>query len=57
MFGIKLPKKQNLKRYSTLLTVLTKYGFEDVMANSPATKLIPKSYLFIHPETKTVANW
>ena len=57
MFGIKLPKKQDLKRYSTLLAVLTKYGFEDVMANSPATKIIPKSYLFIHPEAKTVANW
>jgi ubiquinone biosynthesis protein len=52
MFGIDLPKKSNLKRYNALFGVLTKYGFEDIMASSTAKKLIPKNYLVKHPETK-----
>lgn len=56
MFGIKFPKKQDLKRYSTLLAVLTKYGFEDVMASSAATKIIPKGYLSNHPKTETLLS-
>ena len=51
MFGIKFPQKQNLKRYNSLFVVLTKYGFEDVMASSRARKLIPKNYLLKHPDT------
>ncbi|MBC8768632.1 AarF/ABC1/UbiB kinase family protein [Arenibacter sp. BSSL-BM3] len=56
MFGIKLPKKQNLKRYNTLFGVLTKYGFEDVMANSQVKKFIPKNYLAKHPETEKLLS-
>ncbi|MCK0146626.1 AarF/UbiB family protein [Arenibacter sp. F26102] len=56
MFGIKLPKKQNLKRYNTLFGVLTKYGFEDVMASSKAKKFIPKNYLAKHPETEKLLS-
>ncbi|MDL5512380.1 AarF/ABC1/UbiB kinase family protein [Arenibacter sp. M-2] len=52
MFGIKLPQKQNLKRYNALFMVLTKYGFEDIMANSQARKFIPKKYLLKHPDTE-----
>jgi ubiquinone biosynthesis protein len=52
MFGIKLPHKNNLKRYNTLFGVLAKYGFEDIMAGSKAKKLIPKNYLLKHPETE-----
>lgn len=51
MFGIKFPQKQNLKRYNSLFVVLTKYGFEDVMASSRARKFIPKNYLLKHPDT------
>ena len=51
MFGIKFPQKQNLKRYNSLFVVLTKYGFEDVMASSRAKKFIPKNYLLKHPDT------
>ena len=56
MFGIKLPKKQNLKRYNTLFRVLTKYGFEDVMASSKARKFIPKNYLAKHPQTEKLLS-
>ena len=52
MFGIKLPQKQNLKRYNALFVVLTKYGFQDVMASSQARKFIPKKYLLKHPDTE-----
>tara|TARA_R110000868_G_scaffold136879_1_gene350024 strand:+ start:959 stop:2641 length:1683 start_codon:yes stop_codon:yes gene_type:complete len=56
MLGIKLPKKQNLKRYNTLFGVLTKYGFEDVLASSTAKKFIPKTYLAKHPETEKLLS-
>jgi len=52
MPSLKIPKQQEIKRYSTLFSVLTKYGFEDVMAKSALRKLIPKKYLKSHPETE-----
>ena len=56
MLGIKLPKKQDLKRYNTLFSVLTKYGFENFMATSAVRKLIPKSYLRKHPDTEKLLS-
>ncbi|MBJ2175657.1 AarF/ABC1/UbiB kinase family protein [Aureibaculum sp. A20] len=52
MAGLKIPKKQELKRYNKLFAVLTKYGFEDVMAHNQIKKIIPKSYLKKHPDTQ-----
>ena len=57
MIDLKLPSKQELKRYNTLFSVLTKYGFEDVMANDQLKKLIPKSYLKKHPETQKLLSF
>ncbi|MCK0131609.1 AarF/UbiB family protein [Flavobacteriaceae bacterium F08102] len=52
MPSLKLPNQQEIKRYYTLFSVLTKYGFEDVMAHSGLLKLIPKKYLKSHPDTE-----
>ncbi|QCX38553.1 AarF/ABC1/UbiB kinase family protein [Aureibaculum algae] len=52
MAGLKIPKQQELKRYNKLFAVLTKYGFEDVMAHHQIKKIIPKSYLKKHPNTQ-----
>ncbi|WP_117880404.1 ABC1 kinase family protein [Aureibaculum luteum] len=52
MAGLKIPKQQELKRYNKLFAVLTKYGFEDVMAHNQIKKIIPKSYLKKHPDTQ-----
>jgi len=52
MLGIKLPKKNDLKRYRTLFGVLSKYGFGNVISHSNARKLIPKDYLKKHPNTE-----
>ena len=52
MLGINIPKKRELKRYNKLFSVLTKYGFEDVMASSGLKKMIPSSYLRKHPDTE-----
>ena len=41
-----------LKRYNKLFSVLTKYGFRDVMANKQLQKLVPNSYLKEHPDTQ-----
>ncbi|SDF41432.1 ubiquinone biosynthesis protein [Cellulophaga baltica] len=41
MPSLKLPKKQDLKRYGTLFSVLSKYGFEDVLASTPIKKPYP----------------
>ncbi|MFD0797323.1 ABC1 kinase family protein [Maribacter chungangensis] len=51
MLGINLPKKRELKRYNKLLSVLAKYGFEDIMIHSGLKKMIPASYLKDHPDT------
>ncbi|MFS4416430.1 ABC1 kinase family protein [Maribacter sp. 2307ULW6-5] len=56
MATLKLPKKKDLKRYNTLFSVLTKYGFEDVMGSTTAKKLIPKNYLKKHPDTEKVLS-
>lgn len=56
MIGIKFPKKQSIKRYNTLIGVLAKYGFEDIMANSMAKKIIPKNYLSKHPKTENLLS-
>ncbi len=56
MLGLKLPKKQHLKRYYTVFGVLAKYGFEDVMASSTVKKLIPSSYLKKHPDTEKLLS-
>ncbi|TLP81747.1 ABC1 kinase family protein [Maribacter sp. ACAM166] len=51
MLGINLPKKRELKRYNKLFSVLAKYGFEDVVAQSGLRKVLPASYLKKHPNT------
>ena len=56
MLGIHFPKKQILKRYNTLFSVLTKYGFENFMATSSVRKLIPNSYLKKYPDTKKLLS-
>ncbi len=52
MLGLKLPKKNDLKRYRTLCGILGKFGFGDVISHSSAMKLIPKGYLKKHPDTE-----
>ena len=52
MMRLKLPNKMELRRYNTLFTVLTKYGFEDIMTNRQLKKIIPKSYLKNNPDIK-----
>jgi len=52
MPGTILPQKKILKRYNKLFSVLAKYGFEDVMAQSGIKKLIPTSYLKSNPDTE-----
>jgi len=52
MLGINLPENRELKRYNTLFSVLAKYGFEDVMAQSGLKKMIPASYLKKRPDTE-----
>lgn len=52
MLGLHFPKKRELKRYNKLFSVLAKYGFEDVMAQSGIKKVIPASYLKKHPDTE-----
>ena len=47
---LKLPTQKEIKRYATLLNVLVKYGFEDVLSNSAFSKIIPKKYLENHPD-------
>ncbi len=51
MLGINIPKKRELKRYNKLFSILAKYGFEDVMAQSGIKKVLPASYLKKHPDT------
>lgn len=60
MLGINLPKKRELKRYNQLLSVLAKYGFEDIMAHSGLKKMIPKNYRKEHLDpdnTKTLTKY
>jgi len=57
MVGLKLPKKREIMRYNKLFSVLTKYGFEDVMASSQLKSLVPKSYLKSHPDTKKLLSF
>ncbi|MBQ4914594.1 AarF/ABC1/UbiB kinase family protein [Maribacter sp. MMG018] len=52
MAAFKIPKQKEIKRYATVFNVLAKYGFEDVLVNSGIAKVIPKSYLGGHPDTK-----
>ncbi len=52
MVGLKLPKKREIIRYNKLFSVLTKYGFEDIMASSQLKKLVPNNYLKNHPDTQ-----
>ncbi|WP_047244864.1 ABC1 kinase family protein [Maribacter thermophilus] len=52
MITFKIPKQKEIKRYATVFNVLAKYGFEDVLVNSGIAKVIPKSYLGGHPDTK-----
>ncbi|MFD2914596.1 ABC1 kinase family protein [Psychroserpens luteus] len=52
MASLKLPKKREIIRYNTLFSVLTKYGFEDVMASGKLKILVPNSYLKSHPDTQ-----
>ena len=47
---LKLPTKREIKRYTALFNVLIKYGFEDVLAKSSLSKIIPKKYLENHPD-------
>ena len=57
MIDLKLPKKKELKRYNKLFSILTKYGFEDFMANNQIKKLIPESYLKKHPDTEKLLSF
>ena len=57
MPSLKLPKKQDLKRYGTLFSVLSKYGFEDVLAATPIKNLIPDTYLKKHPDTHKLLSY
>lgn len=57
MVGLKLPNKREIVRYNTLFSILTKYGFEDVMASSQLKKLVPKSYLKTHPDTQKLLSF
>ncbi|KGL64278.1 ABC1 kinase family protein [Polaribacter sp. Hel1_85] len=41
-----------LQRYNKLFTVLTKYGFEDIVANSQLKKIVPNNFLKKHPDTQ-----
>ncbi|MAU15108.1 MAG: hypothetical protein CMH46_06155 [Muricauda sp.] len=52
MAAFKIPKQKEIQRYITLFNVLAKYGFEDVLVQSGIAKVIPKSYLGGHPDTK-----
>ncbi|WP_178985571.1 ABC1 kinase family protein [Winogradskyella helgolandensis] len=52
MLGLNFSKKKEIKRYNKLLSVLTKYGFEDIMASSQLKKIIPNIYIKKHPETQ-----
>ncbi|NJB72146.1 ubiquinone biosynthesis protein [Saonia flava] len=47
--GIRFHKTE-IKRYNKLLSVLMKYGFKDIVANSDLKKYIPKSFLTSHKE-------
>jgi len=57
MVSLKLPKKREIIRYNTLFSVLTKYGFKDVMASSKLKKLVPNSYLKSHPDTQKLLSF
>ena len=57
MSSIKLPKTQDLKRYGTLFSVLTKYGFEDVLATTALKNIIPDFYLKKHPDTHKLLSY
>ncbi|WP_041558195.1 ABC1 kinase family protein [Cellulophaga algicola] len=54
---MKLPKTQDLKRYGTLFSVLSKYGFEDVLASTSIRNLIPNTYLKKHPDTHKLLSY
>lgn len=56
MVKLKLPKQKELKRYNKLFSILTKYGFEDVLASSQIKKLIPNSYLDRHPDAEKIIS-
>ncbi|ARV06305.1 hypothetical protein BTO04_06130 [Polaribacter sp. SA4-10] len=49
---VRIPNKTEIKRYNKLFTVLTKYGFKNVMATKQLKKLVPNSYLKDHPDTQ-----
>ena len=45
-------KKKELKRYGKLFSILTRFGFEDVLANSRIKKLLPKEFLKSYPDAE-----
>lgn len=57
MPSLKLPKTQDLKRYGTLFSILSKYGFEDVLATISIKKIIPGTYLKKHPDTYKLLSY
>ncbi|WP_158976658.1 AarF/ABC1/UbiB kinase family protein [Cellulophaga sp. L1A9] len=57
MPSLKLPKTHDLKRYGTLFSVLSKYGFEDVLASTSIKNLIPNTYLKKHPDTHKLLSY
>ena len=57
MVGLKLPQKKEIKRYNKLLSVLAKYGFEDVMGSKQLKKIVPKNYLKKHPDTQKILSF
>jgi ubiquinone biosynthesis protein len=50
MIRLKYLNKMEFKRYNKLFTILTKYGFEDIMSNWKLKKIIPNNYLKNNPD-------
>ncbi|SDS24723.1 ubiquinone biosynthesis protein [Polaribacter sp. KT25b] len=57
MASIKLLNKKQIIRYHKLFGILTKYGFEDIMAHNKLKKLVPKSYLTNHPDAQKLLSF
>ncbi|AOW20680.1 ABC1 kinase family protein [Urechidicola croceus] len=51
IFNYSISKKE-LKRYNKLFSIMTRYGFEDIISSYEFKKLIPKSYLKNHQVLK-----
>jgi len=57
MVSLKLHKRNELKRYTKIFSVLAKYGFEDIMSNSQIRKIIPNKYYKKYPDTEKLLSF